>query len=38
MADVIVETASDIEELTSEDFEGLFAGTPLIITDSEVRD
>ncbi len=37
MAEVIVETTSDVEELTGEDFEGLFDDSPLIITDSEVR-
>lgn len=37
MAEVIVETTSDVEELTGEDFEALFTDSPLIITDSEVR-
>ncbi|MGW5202126.1 hypothetical protein [Streptomyces spiralis] len=37
MAEVIVEVTSEVEELTGEDFEALFADTPLIITDSEVR-
>lgn len=37
MAEVIVEATSEVEELTGEDFEALFADTPLIITDSEVR-
>jgi hypothetical protein len=38
MAETIVETVSEVEELTGEDFENLFADGPLIITDSEVRD
>ncbi|GAA3571010.1 hypothetical protein GCM10022295_61160 [Streptomyces osmaniensis] len=37
MAEVITETTSEVEELTGEDFEVLFGETPLIITDSEVR-
>ncbi|PBC84324.1 hypothetical protein SAMN05428945_1067 [Streptomyces sp. 2224.1] len=38
MAEVILDTASDVAELSGEDFEGLFADAPLVITDSEVRD
>lgn len=37
MSEVIVETASDVEEIAGEDFETLFADTPMIITDSEVK-
>lgn len=37
MADVTSETISEVEEIAGEDFEVLFAETPLIITDSEVR-
>lgn len=38
MRNVIAETVSKVEELSDEDFEELFAGSPLIITDSEVKD
>jgi hypothetical protein len=37
MAEVIAETTSEVEEIAGEDFEVLFGETPLIITDSEVR-
>ncbi|GAB7180200.1 hypothetical protein ATKI12_0031 [Kitasatospora sp. Ki12] len=33
-----VQLVSDTEELTKDDFEALFADTPLVITDSEVKD
>ena len=32
------EIASDVQEITKEDVEELFSDSPLIITDSEVRD
>jgi hypothetical protein len=32
------ELESEVVELTKDDFEALFAETPLIITDSEVKD
>lgn len=38
MPEVIAETVSEVEELTGEEFEELFTGSPLIITDSEVKD
>jgi hypothetical protein len=37
MQETAHELASDVEELTADDFETLFADTPLIITDSEVK-
>lgn len=38
MSEQIQELASTVEELTKDDFEALFSDTPLVITDSEVKD